>query len=63
MAKEKWVSTCPVPLDQEDWALLNETAQADKLPKTEIMRRGLRMYAADLKARTIDNGQHSSSPV
>lgn len=31
-------------LDDTDWQLLGDTAAAEKLPKTEVMRRALRAY-------------------
>lgn len=32
-------------LDDADWSLLGEVAAAEKLPKSEVMRRALRAYA------------------
>jgi hypothetical protein len=33
-----------IPLDDEDWDLLLRLAAHEKLPKAEILRRGLRSY-------------------
>ena len=33
-----------ITFDDEDWALLADLADLEKLPKSEIMRRALRVY-------------------
>lgn len=41
-------SVITVRLDAEDLALLNASAAKEKLSKSDILRRGLRAYAANL---------------
>ena len=41
-----------VRLDDEDRELLAEVAKTEKLSRSEILRRGLRQYARELKVST-----------
>jgi len=40
-----WASVTNVKLDAEDTALLDRCVEAEKLPKSEILRRALRAFA------------------
>jgi hypothetical protein len=58
---EGWAGTCVVKLDREDWELLEQTARTEKLPKTEILRRGLRKYAQALDAQEPQEPQPAAA--
>ncbi len=42
---EPWASITNVKLDKEDAELLDRCVEAEKLPKIEIFRRALRVFA------------------
>lgn len=63
---ERTLIPLSLKMDEEDHQLLAETAAAEKLPKSEILRRALRIYAANLRrlpngGATLQDIEHSES--
>ena len=52
----KW-KALRLALDEEDWQLLESAAQKEKLTKSDILRRSLRRYAAELDAQDVPQPQ------
>jgi hypothetical protein len=61
--EDTWAGTVVVKLDQSDLTTLEKAAETEKLPKTEILRRALRRYAADLDATGTPQPQPASQAV
>lgn len=41
---QKFVKNLRMYFDEEDWGLLGRIAEAEKLPKVQILKRALRVY-------------------
>jgi hypothetical protein len=57
--EDTWAGTVVVKLDQSDLDTLERASEYEKLPKTEILRRALRRYAAELN----DQGPPQPQPA
>lgn len=45
MTRNAWEKPVSIRLDREDFALLEQCATTEKLSKTDIVRRAIRLYA------------------
>jgi hypothetical protein len=61
--EDTWAGTVVVKLDQTDLTTLEKAAETEKLPKTEILRRALRRYAAELDSQGTPEPQPASATV
>ena len=59
MTEEGKSKALRLALDEEDWHLLERVAQKEKLTKSDILRRGLRRYAAEIDSASSPDAQPS----
>jgi predicted transcriptional regulator len=61
MSEQRNSKAMTLILDEEDWKLLDEAAKKEKLPKSEILRRALRRYSAELDAQELPQPQPATA--